>query len=214
MVVNKGWLFARDGFVGLSAGIWGGCGWGMTTFVVVVAGITKSTSFSLRWGSSGQMFSRTVLCSTVSAFSTWPSSLIMVTIANAARSTLVVTRRSSRGCVSTFSLASAVAARPLLGLSPASSSALLKRQTHRLTELSSTASSPYTLRRHLLAWALRSKKFSHQSLRIVRTSKTSAILHCYCVERTWLTRAPMILVELDNVAIRWSKKENLHGARL
>jgi hypothetical protein len=41
MAVNKERLFATDGFVGLSAGIRGGCRRGMSTFVVVVAGITK-----------------------------------------------------------------------------------------------------------------------------------------------------------------------------
>jgi len=41
------------------------------------------------------------------------------------------------------------------------------------------------------------------SLCLVRMSITSAILHCYCVERTRLTGAPVILVEMVSVVIRW-----------
>ena len=41
----------------------------------------------------------------------------------------------------------------------------------------------------------------------IRTSTTYVILHGRCAERMWLTGAPMILVELDNVAFRWVKQE-------
>lgn len=41
------------------------------------------------------------------------------------------------------------------------------------------------------------------TLCLIPTSIASAILDCYCVERTWLTGAPMIVVDLDSVAMRW-----------
>ena len=47
--------------------------------------------------------------------------------------------------------------------------------------------------------AFRSQKFNHHVLPIF-TSWTPAILHCYCLERTWLTAASIILVEVDSVA--------------
>ena len=45
---------------------------------------------------------------------------------------------------------------------------------------------------------------------IAHTVTTSAILHCCSVECTWLTGAPLILVELYSVAIRWKRQETLH----
>jgi hypothetical protein len=52
---------------------------------------------------------------------------------------------------------------------------------------------------------------SIKTLCLVCTSTSSAILHFYCVESTWLTGAPMILFEVDSVAIRWVRKETLTG---
>jgi hypothetical protein len=48
--------------------------------------------------------------------------------------------------------------------------------------------------------AFHSNKFSHHPL-LDRTATTSAILHCYFAECTWLTGAPKILVEPNSVAI-------------
>jgi hypothetical protein len=41
----------------------------------------------------------------------------------------------------------------------------------------------------------------------VLTSTTSAIFHSCCVERKWLTGAPMNLAELDSATTRWARQE-------
>jgi hypothetical protein len=77
-------------------------------------------------------------------------------------------------------------------------------------KLTSMASSSYTLFSHLwISTGLEPSAVRNSvvTLCLVRTSTASAILHCYCVERTWLTGAPVILVELDSVAIRWLRQE-------
>ena len=48
----------------------------------------------------------------------------------------------------------------------------------------------------------------------VRTSTTYAVLHFCCVERTWLTEAPVILVEMDSVSVQWVRLETVPGATL
>ena len=47
----------------------------------------------------------------------------------------------------------------------------------------------------------------------VSAFKLSAITHCYCVERTRLSGTPIILVELDSVAIQWVWQQILPGAK-
>jgi hypothetical protein len=44
---------------------------------------------------------------------------------------------------------------------------------------------------------LLSQTAAFRTVCLVRTSTTSTVLHCYFVERTWLTGAPMILVNLE-----------------
>jgi len=43
-----------------------------------------------------------------------------------------------------------------------------------------------------------SRAGAFQTVCLVCTSTTSTVLHCYCVERTRLTGAPMILVKLES----------------
>jgi hypothetical protein len=88
------------------------------------------------------------------------------------------------------------------------------------SELTSMVSSPHTLLRRLwisiglepLVVRNAVTTTDRTTLCIVRTPTTSAILHCCCVSRTWLTGVLMIVVELDSVAIRWVKQETLPGA--
>ena len=47
------------------------------------------------------------------------------------------------------------------------------------------------------------------TLCLIPTSTTSAVLHCDCVERTRLTGAPMIIVDVDSVTVRWVWQEIL-----
>ena len=47
-----------------------------------------------------------------------------------------------------------------------------------------------------------SKKFTHHAL----------LSTCYCVERTWLTETPVILLELDSVVVRWVRQGAPPGA--
>ena len=48
-----------------------------------------------------------------------------------------------------------------------------------------------------------SKKFNHHAL----------LSTCYCVERTWLIGAPVIVVEMNSVAVRWVGQGTLPGAK-
>jgi len=61
--------------------------------------------------------------------------------------------------------------------------------------------------------AFRTKKFNGHSLPST-SSHMIRHLHCYCVEHTWLTGAPMILVEMDVVAIRWVRQKLYPGPHL
>ena len=97
-------------------------------------------------------------------------------------------------------------AEALQGLLPDFFTPLLNQRTQSPTELTSVASSPYPLLRHLwiyIGLELSAVRNSTSSLYLVRTSTTSAILHRYCFERPWPTESPIILVEMEIVAIRW-----------
>jgi len=58
------------------------------------------------------------------------------------------------------------------------------------------------------------KKIQSPLFYLVRMSNSIRQLHCYYVERAWLTGTLMILVELDTVAIWWAKQEALRGKTL
>jgi hypothetical protein len=47
------------------------------------------------------------------------------------------------------------------------------------------------------------------SLYLIHTPTMSIILHCYCLDCTWFPGAPMILMEMDSITIRWVRQEVL-----
>ena len=106
------------------------------------------------------------------------------------------------------SVVAAMASQLLQTMSPESFLLLLKQQTQRLTELTSMASSLYPVFRHLWisigveAFTVRN---SHHSLPYCGHTKHLLL----CSECTWLTGAPMILVDLDSVTTRWVRQETL-----
>jgi len=110
-------------------------------------------------------------------------------------------------------IVAALAGRPLQGLSPVSVSPILKWRTQCLNELIFITSSSYTLLRRL--WI--SIELESAIRNSVSTPPTATHAHnirnfnCSCVQCTWLTGAPMILVELDSVALWWVKQEHLLG---
>jgi hypothetical protein len=109
--------------------------------------------------------------------------------------------------LSLFSVVTAVAGRPLQGPSPTMDPASKWANIYGILT--------HTILRRLCSFIGLEPSavgYSVTTLCLVRTSTTSAILHCYCVERTWLTGAPMVLVALDSVAIRWARQETLPGA--
>lgn len=128
-----------------------------------------------------------------------------------AHSLLVVMWRSShirKSVLSLVSVVAAMASQPLQTMSPVSFLLLLKQQTQCRTELTSLASSLYPIFRHLwIYWTggFHSKKLSNHSLPYYGRTKHLLL----CSERTWLTGAPMILVDLDSVTAWWVRQETL-----
>jgi hypothetical protein len=112
------------------------------------------------------------------------------------------------------SVVAAMAYRPLRDLSRVTLPPLLKRRTHRLTELTSATSSSHTfLPCQSISVGLEPSavRNSVTTLSLERTFTTSAILHCNCFGRTWLTGVSIILVEMNVVAIRWVRQETIRG---
>jgi hypothetical protein len=97
------------------------------------------------------------------------------------------------------------------GLSPTSFSPLLKRRGQRVTELNSTASSPYTLLRRLrISTGMEPSAVSSSFtiLCLVFTSITSAIALLVCWEHVTDCSTDG-LMEPVSVAIRWVRRETL-----
>jgi len=107
-------------------------------------------------------------------------------------------------------------AEELRALIPMSFSLLLKWLVQHITELTSMASSPYTLLRCLwICIQLECCAISNSvtTLCLVHTFKTSAILHCYSVRCERVPGASTILVELDSIAIWWTRQQPLPSAK-
>ena len=85
-------------------------------------------------------------------------------------------------------------------------SLLLKQQTHRLWHPHHIHVSDICESIGLDSSAVRN---SVTTLCLVRVSTISASLHRYCVERTWLTGALMIWVELESAAVWWVRQDTL-----
>jgi len=199
--VNDRWCHSIDCLF-VSESQW----WTQVSSQLIILDRKASPYFSLLWRSSAQMFLQAVLRSMMSIFSThltqtllWSRSLMMTInanfpISNVVHKSLDVMQRSFRISASTLSMVSLVsvmAGRPLHGLSPVSP--LIKQQTQLLTELTSVVSSPYMLKRHLwISIGMEPSVIVIQSPACpVHMSTTSNILHCHCVDRAWLTGAPM-----------------------
>jgi hypothetical protein len=96
------------------------------------------------------------------------------------------------------SVVTAVAVQPLWGLSTVSFVPRIKLSFHTI----------HASQQHLYRpGAFSSKKFNHHTLPSTAVHNT-----CYFVERTWLTEAPMILVEVNSVAIGSIRQQTLPGA--
>ena len=90
----------------------------------------------------------------------------------------------------------------------------LERWTQRITQLTSIVSSPYALlRRPWISITLKPSagRNSIATLCLVRTSTISTTLHCYCVQRTWLTGAPVTLAQKDGVTGELARQETLRA---
>jgi hypothetical protein len=114
--------------------------------------------------------------------------------------------------LSVVSVVSAMAGRPLPGLSPVS--LLLKWQTQLLTELTSVGSSPFILQRHLwISIRLDASTTVHSVTSVpstyVHNIQYFALLLCWMHMTDWSTYA---LVELDSVTIQWVRQGTVRRA--
>ena len=92
--------------------------------------------------------------------------------------------------------------------------AVALKSTDPTSELTSVASSSHTFL-PCLSLSVGLEPFAVRnpvtSLSLQRKSTPSAILHCCCLGRTWLTGVSIILVEMDFFAIRWVRQETIPG---
>jgi len=138
-----------------------------------------------------------------------------LSIPTATHCSLVLMRRSRQISASSASVVAAVTGRQLWYLSAISFPPFLKWRTQPLIELIYMTSSSYQLLKRLwtpIGPLPSAVEYSVTPFCMVRTSTTSDVFRCHCVQGRWLAGAPMIPMELDSVAIRWVRQETLTGA--
>lgn len=151
-----------------------------------------------------------------------PSSLMIIimplfkSLLQCTHSSFVMMWQSAQIGTSTLSLVSvfsAVAGWPLQSLPPMSFSTLLGWQTQHLNELTTMASASHALLRHLwISTGLEPPAVSNSITTLcLEYLSTSAILHSYYNECTWLSGALMILFKKDSVTLQCVWQETVAG---